>query len=157
MFDDLKDQNLMEIKKLADEGDVEKMYEYGRKRFIGDEDCQCDIQEAKKYISMAAEKGHEKAKYLLQIIQNDSSINDDKTKPQLEEEEQATSSTEQKPQTNNITHLKDDQFFTREREDVQIILNKVKENYNKIAQKKKDFSDAHLGKKSFIKLVPLKD
>ncbi|KAK8854131.1 hypothetical protein M9Y10_016685 [Tritrichomonas musculus] len=147
MFDDLKDQNLMEIKKLADEGDVEKMYEYGRKRFIGDEDCQCDIQEAKKYISMAAEKGHEKAKYLLQIIQNDSSINDDKTKPQLEEEEQATSSTEQKPQTNNITHLKDDQFFTREREDVQIILNKVKENYNKIAQKKKDFSDAHLGKK----------
>lgn len=129
--DDLEDQTLMDIKKLADEGDIDMMYEYGRKRFTGENDCPCDIQEAKKYISMAAEKGHENAKSLFVIIHNDSSINEDKTKPQLEEE-QASDSTIQKPQTKSITHLKDDQFFTREKADVNSIINKVKENYNQI-------------------------
>ncbi|KAK8841095.1 hypothetical protein M9Y10_027936 [Tritrichomonas musculus] len=62
--------NLLQIKKLADEGDINMMYLYGRKKFNGEDNCERDIEEAKKYINMAAEKDHQNAK-LLSLIIND--------------------------------------------------------------------------------------
>ena len=66
----IKNPKIKQMKELADEGDPKMMFEYGRIRFMGTENCPVDLTESIKYISMAANKGQENAIFLLQNLSN---------------------------------------------------------------------------------------
>ena len=111
--------------------------------------CQClnfDPEKrptAKEIINTIEEIENDESEYDIRRLSKFKSINnesiDNKTKHELVEDE-TLNSIESKSQTKSITHLKDDQFFKRGKADFQTIIQKVKENYNKIAKKIKNFS-----------------
>lgn len=148
----LLNPELNEKKKLADNGDIQMMYEYGRSRFIG-EKCTKNIDEALKYVGMAAKLEHENAQFLLSIIQSHiTSKIEQKIQKNNKIEKENTDKTQEHDfgHSNNFefVHLKDDPFFNRKKTSIMDIINNVRKNNNLFSNSLFDISK--FTKKGFV-------